>query len=81
MDKDKLIIVDLERCSLCKDCEKACPQHPSAIKVGWAKDAVEFFVESAGALKPERIVGDAIKILRNKTDELMVSFVNEKGRR
>jgi len=81
VDEDKLIIVDLERCSLCKDCEKVCPQHPSAIKVGWAKDAVEFFVESAGALKPERIVGDAIKILRNKTEELKVSFVNEKGRR
>lgn len=82
VDKNKLIIVDLERCSLCKECEKVCPQHPTAIRVGWVKDAVEFFVESTGALKPEHIVGEAIKILRNKTDELIrQAFVKEKKKK
>lgn len=77
VDKNKLIIVDLERCSLCKDCEKSCPQHPSAIRVWWVKDAVEFFVESTGTLKPERIVVEAIKILRNKTDEFIRQVLRE----
>jgi len=79
VEENKLIIVDLEGCSICKECEKACPQHPTAIRVTWVKDAVEFFVESTGALKPERIVGEAIKILRNKTDELIKqSFEKER---
>ena len=54
----------------------------STDRVVWVKDAVEFFVESTGALKPERIVVEAIKILRNKTDELIKqAFVKGKKRK
>jgi len=54
----------------------------STDRVGWVKDAVEFFVESTGALKPERIVVEATKILRNKTDELIRQvFVKGKKRK
>ncbi len=71
VDGGKLTVVALERCTLCKDCERACPKPYPAVRVGWVKDAVEFLVESTGALSPERIVTEAIKILRDKADEFI----------
>ena len=65
----KLSVVALEKCTLCKDCEAVCPKKPSAIKVKNVKDAFIFNVESTGALPPERIVTEAVEILRKKSKD------------
>ena len=71
---DQIHVVALEDCTLCKDCEKACPV--DAIQVDAVKDTFIFTVESTGALPPERIVLEAIRILQTKTEELS-AFVTQ----
>lgn len=61
-------VIDLEKCNLCKECEKVCPI--DAIRVERIKDAFILNVESTGALPPERIFLESIRILKEKTDEL-----------
>jgi DNA-directed RNA polymerase subunit D len=56
-------------CTLCMDCADACPKDPSAVEVTWDKNAFIFKVESTGALPPERIVIEAIKILDKKVKD------------
>jgi DNA-directed RNA polymerase alpha subunit len=51
------------------DCADACPKDPSAVEVTWDKNAFIFKVESTGALPPERIVIEAIKILDKKVKD------------
>ncbi len=71
---DQIRVVALENCTLCKDCEKACPV--DAIQVDAVEDTFIFTVESTGALPPERIVLEAIRILQTKTEELS-AFVTQ----
>jgi DNA-directed RNA polymerase subunit D len=56
-------------CTLCMDCADACPQDPPAVDVTWDKNAFIFKIESTGALPPERIVWEAIKILDKKVKD------------
>jgi DNA-directed RNA polymerase subunit D len=61
-------VVDLENCNLCKECEKVCPD--DALRVEGIKDTFIFNIESTGALPPERIFLESIRILKEKTREL-----------
>jgi DNA-directed RNA polymerase II subunit RPB3 len=56
-------------CTLCQDCVEACPQEPKAIKVEWEENAFILNLESTGALPPERIVKEAVKILEGQLKE------------
>ncbi|MEM3641391.1 MAG: DNA-directed RNA polymerase subunit D, partial [Candidatus Bathyarchaeia archaeon] len=61
--RSKIEIRDLMACTLCQDCVDACPKNPPAIKIDWEKNAFIFNIESTGALSPERIMTEAVKIL------------------
>jgi DNA-directed RNA polymerase subunit D len=67
-------VIDLENCNLCQECEKVCPD--DAIQVDRLKDTFILNVESTGALPPERIFLESIRILKEKTGEL-TGFVTQ----
>jgi len=68
--KDKKIeVVNLEACTLCKDCADTCPKDKKAISVSWEENTFIFNLESTGALPPERIMEEAIKILDKQLKE------------
>jgi DNA-directed RNA polymerase subunit D len=66
---DKIEVRDLMACTLCQDCVDVCPQEPSAIEISWDKNAFVFSIESTGALPPERIVTEAVKMLDGQLKE------------
>jgi len=65
----KIEVRDLLACTLCQDCLDVCPKEPPAIKVGWEENAFIFSLESTGALPPERIMVEAVKILKKQLKE------------
>lgn len=65
----KIEVRDLLACTLCQDCMDVCPKQPSAIDIGWEKNAFIFSLESTGALSPERIMEEAVKILDKELEE------------
>lgn len=67
--ENKVEIRDLLACNLCMDCVGACPQQPSSIKIEWEKNAFIMNIESTGALPPERIIKEAVKILDKQLKE------------
>jgi DNA-directed RNA polymerase subunit D len=70
VNKDKKVAVaNLTACTLCQDCVEACPKENPAIKVGWEENAFIFGLESTGALPPERIMAEAVKILDKQLKE------------
>ena len=70
LEDDKPRVVDTYSCLLCGSCVEACPLKPPAIRQDVVEDAFIFKVESTGALPPERIVTEAVKVLLEKLDEL-----------
>ena len=67
---NKMEVRNLMACTMCQDCVEACPEEPKAIKVGWEENAFILNLESTGALPPERIVKEAVKILEGQLGEL-----------
>jgi len=68
--KDSKVVVENElECTLCRQCVRVCPEN--AIKVSWKPNTYIMYVESTGVLKPERIVLEAAKILREKAEKLL----------
>ncbi|MEM2103982.1 MAG: DNA-directed RNA polymerase subunit D [Candidatus Bathyarchaeia archaeon] len=65
----KIEIRNLQACTLCRDCMDVCPKEPSAVEVDWEKNAFIFSLESSGSLTPERIMGEAVKILEKQFKE------------
>jgi len=65
----KIEIRDLKACTLCRDCIDVCPQNPPVLEITWEKDTFIFNLESTGALPPERIMMEAIKILDEQLKE------------
>jgi len=66
---DKIEVKDLVACTLCQDCVEACSQDPKAIQVGWEENTFIFSLESSGALKPDRILKEAVRILDRQLKE------------
>jgi len=66
---NKIKVRDLMACTLCQDCVDVCPQNPHAITVGKEENTFIFNLESTGALTPERILSEAIKILDEELEE------------
>lgn len=66
---NKVEVRDLMACTLCHDCVDACPQNPPAIEVSREENKFIFSLESTGALPPERIMTQAIKILDGQLKE------------
>lgn len=69
VEEDGLKVTYLYACTLCGGCAGVCPEEPPAIVQRMRDDAFLFTVESTGCLPPERIVGEAAKILMEKLDE------------
>jgi ferredoxin len=65
----KLLVVDVNACIICGECEKACPVEPSAVRVGTLDDLFLFTVESTGCLEPAKLVVEAVRVLSVKLDE------------
>lgn len=62
--KDGRIVVDESKCTLCRQCVRVC--EPEAIDLGWRSDEYRLRVESSGALRPERIVLEAMLQIKKK---------------
>lgn len=58
------ISVDEGKCVLCRQCVKVC--EPEAIDLSWRKDEYKLHIESSGALKPEKIVLEAMLRIKKK---------------
>ncbi|MBY8981539.1 MAG: DNA-directed RNA polymerase subunit D [Candidatus Lokiarchaeota archaeon] len=56
-------------CTLCKACEKNCPEN--AVKVDWKKDNYLFSIESDGVLPFKAILRKAFEIFLAKIDEFI----------
>jgi len=65
----KIEVRDLLACTLCQDCMDVCPKEPPAIEIGWEKNAFILSLESTGALPPERIMTEAVRILDKELEE------------
>jgi DNA-directed RNA polymerase subunit D len=74
---EKLKIQNLIECILCQDCVKICPLNPPTINVAWKDDTFILKIESTGALSPEIILIESIKILEQKVETFLNQF-NEK---
>ena len=66
---DKIEVKDLMACTLCQDCVEACSQDPKPIQVGWEENSFIFSLESTGALRPDRILEEAVRILDRQLKE------------
>ncbi|HIE56237.1 MAG TPA: DNA-directed RNA polymerase subunit D [Chromatiaceae bacterium] len=68
IENNKLIVTNELKCSLCRQCVKVCK--PEAIEISHYDNKHILFLESSGALKPERIIFEALKIILNKINKL-----------
>ncbi len=68
IEKNKVVIENADTCILCLECVNKCK--PNAIRVSYDKNNIMFTVESTGALPPERIFLEALKIFDDKLSEL-----------
>lgn len=70
------IEVDEGRCTLCRQCIKVCDR--DAIDLSWYEDKYVVYIESSGALKPERILSEALKVIINKL-QIIYNELNKLG--
>jgi DNA-directed RNA polymerase subunit D len=66
----KMQVKDVKLCTLCQDCVQACPKESPAITVNWEPDTFILNLESSGALPPERIITEAVKIMDKQLKQL-----------
>ena len=72
---DTIQIRNINNCTLCRDCVQTCPKNPKAIDVKWDENSSILIIESTGVLAPERILSEALNILKGKLDK----FLDEAG--
>lgn len=70
---NKVEVQRILECTLCQDCVAACQKNPKAIEVSWDEASFILSIESTGALLPERILQEALKVLDGKLD----GFLNQ----
>jgi len=63
------LMVHEDRCMLCRQCIKVCDY--DAINLGWYEDKYVLHIEGTGALRPERIFVESIKVLVNKLQKIL----------
>ncbi len=68
MENGKVVVKNVIECIACKQCVAACPTKVISVKP--RGDDYVLYIESSGALKPETIVREALKILINELDAL-----------
>ncbi|MEM2916889.1 MAG: hypothetical protein QXN63_00835, partial [Candidatus Bathyarchaeia archaeon] len=68
---NRIEVRNISECTLCQDCVDVCPKNPSAVKISWDKNSFLFNIESTGALPPERILAEALRILNGKSQEFI----------
>ncbi len=67
-EKGELVVTDMMKCTLCEACVRNEFVPKGAITIKTIKSKFIFFIESSGALPPERVVKEGLKILRQKLD-------------
>jgi DNA-directed RNA polymerase subunit D len=80
---NKIEIQRIVECTLCQDCVDACQKNPKAIEVTWDENSFIFSIESTGALKPERILQEALNVLDGKLKDFSTQLKvkkDEKGK-
>jgi len=68
-DEGTIVVLEAEKCDLCSVCVKACPT--VAIRLDKLRNAFIFTFESTGALRSERIIYEANRILKEKTIDFL----------
>jgi len=76
---NRITIKNLLDCTLCQDCVDACPKKPKAVEVTWDETSFLLSLESTGALKAERIFGEAMNILEAKTENFLKELRSEEN--
>ncbi len=75
IEDKELKVIDEMKCSLCRQCVKVCKNE--AIKINHYEDKYVLLFETTGALKPERVLNEGLKILLNKIDKFQKSLKAE----
>lgn len=65
-EKDKIVVIDPDQCNQCAECVKSCPTDPPSVKLSELLDTVIFTVESTGSIPTERIVSEALDIMKER---------------
>jgi DNA-directed RNA polymerase subunit D len=65
----KIIITDIENCSMCKTCVRDCEQN--AIHVDAQENKYIFKIETDGSLAPEDVLENACDILKDKSEKIV----------
>jgi DNA-directed RNA polymerase subunit D len=79
LEDGKVAIRDLLNCTLCGECVKVC--EPAALTVKVDETAFIFTMESSGCLPVERVISEAMKILKAKAGELASEIKSIGGRK
>ena len=61
----KAVVGDMRKCTTCRECVRH-EKFENKVDVGKLKDHFEFHVESVGMYAPEKLVFEALKILKSK---------------
>ncbi|WXG45489.1 MAG: DNA-directed RNA polymerase subunit D [Candidatus Atabeyarchaeum deiterrae] len=77
MKGDTIEFVNELSCSLCRTCEEVCRY--DSVKVRWDETTFIFYVESTGAIPPEKIVEHASQMLLSKSQELVKQLEEAKA--
>ena len=67
VEGEKVRVTEVEKCLMCRACEKACKRQ--AIEIGWDSTKFYFYLESTGTMPPTEILQKGIEALRDKFEE------------
>jgi DNA-directed RNA polymerase subunit D len=73
----RIEVQNVIECTLCRDCVAACQKNPKAIEVTWDESSFVFSLESTGALPPERILQEGLKVLDGKLNDFLTQAKSE----